>query len=519
MKMVNIEIPKQSYTAQRPELFFALVGPMGTRLGDLSIELSGALKSFGYRTVDIHLSSLLSGMTGWTPPQEADEFSRISHLQKMGNEFRRRLDDGAALARVAIAEIRRKRAESSGDADKPAPNHAYILSQLKHPAEVDFLRTIYGQSLMIIAGDSPRGVRVEELARDLARKAAQPGRDHQFQSKALELIEADEKPNDDFGQNTRDTFPKADFFANLAVPRGEDSVLRFVDLLFGHPFITPSPDEFAMYQASAASLRSSDDNRQVGAVVVDVTYDSHRRIRNADVISGGMNEVPRAGGGFYWHNDSPDHRDQALQIRGENRAREIKVSTLAELFEKMKRAGMLNTVAESKPSSELARNILSELKGTQFMEIGEFSRPVHAEMAAIVDAARRGVALNGQVMYVTTFPCHNCAKHIIAAGIRRLVYLEPYPKSRAENLHREEIQLEGRDGELDDGKVVFSAFAGVAPRQYGSVFSVSERGKKHRLSWKDWTAGKSSVWPIQVGQNAFRAYLQSEREAAVHIST
>src|SRR5882724_7181322 len=107
------------------------------------------------------------------------------------------------------------------------------------------------------------------------------------------------------------------------------------------------------------------------------------------------------------------------------------------------------------------------------MDIGEFSRPVHAEMAALIDAARRGVAVDGETMYVTTFPCHNCAKHIIAAGIRKVVYLEPYPKSRASNLHGEEMSLELPTGN-EEGMVIFAAYSGIAPRQYRQLFSMSE---------------------------------------------
>src|SRR5207244_10920558 len=44
-------------------------------------------------------------------------------------------------------------------------------------------------------------------------------------------------------------------------------VRRFLDLFFGHPFRTPSPEEYAMYQASAVALRSSDSGRQVGAII------------------------------------------------------------------------------------------------------------------------------------------------------------------------------------------------------------------------------------------------------------
>ena len=130
------------------------------------------------------------------------------------------------------------------------------------------------------------------------------------------MIEFDEKQDSEFGQNTRDTYPKADFFANLGVPHGEGEVGRFVRLLFGHPFHTPTADEYAMFQASAVALRSSDDNRQVGAVIVDLTRGLDGKPRNADVIASGMNEVPRGGGGVYWDQDSPDHRDQALLLGG-----------------------------------------------------------------------------------------------------------------------------------------------------------------------------------------------------------
>src|SRR5690554_7068769 len=44
-------------------------------------------------------------------------------------------------------------------------------------------------------------------------------------------------------------------------------------------------------------------------------------------------------------------------------------------------------------------------------------------LSAISDAARNGLKIKEAVLYCTTFPCHICAKHIIAAGIRRVVYI------------------------------------------------------------------------------------------------
>jgi cytidine deaminase len=91
---------------------------------------------------------------------------------------------------------------------------------------------------------------------------------------------------------------------------------------------------------------------------------------------------------------------------------------LEELVEGIRQRGWLDEAAAKLNNTELARALMQDVKRTRFMDIGEFSRPVHAEMAALIDSARRGVSVDGHVMYVTTFPCHNCAKHIIAAGLR-----------------------------------------------------------------------------------------------------
>jgi dCMP deaminase len=51
---------------------------------------------------------------------------------------------------------------------------------------------------------------------------------------------------------------------------------------------------------------------------------------------------------------------------------------------------------------------------------------VHAEQNAIADAARRGVSLEGATAYITHFPCINCSKLLIAAGVARLRYRHDY---------------------------------------------------------------------------------------------
>ena len=110
------------------------------------------------------------------------------------------------------------------------------------------------------------------------------------------------------------------------------------------------------------------------------------------------------------------------------------------------------------------------------MDAIEYGRVVHAEMSAISDAARLGRSTNDAVLS-TTFPCHMCAKHIVAAGISKVVFLKPYPKSLAFDLHSDSIQVEGTDrGKYEEyPAVVFEHFCGITPRRYSDIFS---RGKR-----------------------------------------
>ena len=57
---------------------------------------------------------------------------------------------------------------------------------------------------------------------------------------------------------------------------------------------------------------------------------------------------------------------------------------------------------------------------------GHEQATVHAEQNAISDAARRGVSLDGATVYITHFPCINCAKILAAAGIRHIKYHRDY---------------------------------------------------------------------------------------------
>lgn len=72
----------------------------------------------------------------------------------------------------------------------------------------------------------------------------------------------------------------------------------------------------------------------------------------------------------------------------------------------------------------------------------DLCRAAHAEINAICFAARHGVAIAGATLYTTTFPCGECAKAIINAGIIKVVYHQEYFDERGYEILRSiEVEL------------------------------------------------------------------------------
>lgn len=59
---------------------------------------------------------------------------------------------------------------------------------------------------------------------------------------------------------------------------------------------------------------------------------------------------------------------------------------------------------------------------------------VHAEVMAIIDAARRNKCIKGATIYITHFPCENCMRIIAASGIKNIIYYEEYTNDKNEAL-------------------------------------------------------------------------------------
>ncbi|HET9033664.1 MAG TPA: anti-phage dCTP deaminase, partial [Dokdonella sp.] len=424
------------------------------------------LKKLGFDVHKIKISSLIPVMDNQQSSGHSFEDERILSLMDAGDAFRKKFSDGAALVKLALLEVLAYRKEakvkSEGGDIKPI---AYVFLSLKNPKELELLRDIYEDAFVAISFYQPRDRRVDSLARRIARtrEAFDP---EKHRSTAEQIVNRDEQAGSPLGQRVSEVFANADYFISMTNRiAGLRAMERFIDILFGHPFITPTVDEYGMFLAWGVSLRSADLSRQVGAALCD---------SEGNLIAVGCNDVPRAGGGQYWPSDD-DGRDFQ---RGFDSSAFEKKQLVAELIYRLSETGWLEQSVAELSSEEQIKKLMgngdaSLLKGIGINNLLEFGRIVHAEMAAIADAARRGLAVQDATLFVTTFPCHVCARHIVAAGAKRVVYIEPYPKSRAKDLHDDSLVVDSP--KLAEGKVTFQAFNGISPRRYGSMFSMVQR--------------------------------------------
>ncbi|MFM2330952.1 MAG: hypothetical protein RLZZ26_459 [Candidatus Parcubacteria bacterium] len=85
--------------------------------------------------------------------------------------------------------------------------------------------------------------------------------------------------------------------------------------------------------------------------------------------------------------------------------------------------------------SDLSVGIMGDPRSNfDYGEQPEIYTSIHAEADVIAQAAQAGVKTKGADIYVTTFPCPNCARLLVRAGVRRVFYAQGYSKLDAEQI-------------------------------------------------------------------------------------
>lgn len=253
------------------DLIIGLVGALGVKASLITDSLKKIIREkFNYEVEIITIPKFID--PDHLNFKGTDE-EKMRRLIDMGNIHREK-SGNFILAAAAVNSISTVRND-----DKKT---VFIVDSLKRPEEVEFLKKIYGSGFYLIGLHNSKEVRESYLySKGINEKSTE------------ELIQTDEDEDSDYGQKTRSTFHLSDFFLDLSKADEKNihvnnSINRFLELIFSNPFLNPTFDEQAMFMAFNSSVRSGDLSRQVGAVLS----------KDQKIIATGANEVPKSGGGI-----------------------------------------------------------------------------------------------------------------------------------------------------------------------------------------------------------------------------
>lgn len=472
----SVEAVSDQSTIRR-ELVFGFVAPLGVDKDKVTTAFKTCVKDVQYRYEEIDSTEFIEAYRKAPKPEGESYLARKEALMDAGYAMRaewaehgQRRGDAVVIAAVFAIHERRKAINQKlhiGDPERtPASAVCFVIDSLKHPHELETLRRLYGPAFIAIALYSPPAKRSEYLLFRAKGKEAE----------IRALLERDDRAPDDLDQRASEAFYICDFIvdATKSEDQIERSFKRLFRLLFGDPHVTPTRHELGMYLARAAQVRSGSLARQIGAAILR---------DDGSVVSIGTNEVAKTiVGGQYWAKDDEKYKGRDRSYRLRDSSDEFRADMVSDAMQRLADGGVLNErftkMAPEQRLRELYFDDQAPLRKSKIKDNIDYIRAVHAEGAAIIDAARNGVPTKGATMYATVFPCHECARHIVAAGIKKVVYLAPYPKSGVSTLFDDSIQV---DPDIrSKTKVLFRTFRGVAPTRYLDFFSVEEDERKAR---------------------------------------
>ncbi|MFK7833234.1 MAG: anti-phage dCTP deaminase [Winogradskyella sp.] len=470
------------------ELFFGICAPIGSLKRDVIVTLTKILEDkFGYDVEVLKLTNYIEKYKNNEFKQIASKteaFSKIIYKINEGNAIRKKYSNNSVLIELAVKDIHVSRLKENNSIDTKSEfldtstfksrRKCYIFDSIKNKEELLLLRRIYTKNFFLFSVFSPLDERRHTLReKDLS------------ESEIDKIVDTDEFENNDYGQNVRGTFTNGDFFLRVShsnLDKLDLKIERYLHLIFESDIITPTIEETAMYSAKSAAGNSACLSRQVGASITD---------ENGNVISTGWNDVPKFGGNLYREGQPNDMR---CKVKGFCSNDSQKDSLVSKVIDSIKKDNTIKEIlqdGDGKFSIKIIENLKKNLRASKIKDLIEFSRSVHAEMHAIISGSQLSGSkmINGK-LFCTTYPCHNCARHIIVAGIKEVYYIEPYVKSLCLTLHDDAIT----EDEKSSSKVRILIFDGVAPRNYLTFFTnFVERKIKGKLVEVDLTTVKPKI--------------------------
>lgn len=486
-------------------LLIGLSGPYGSGCSSLAEELSSILNDWpGCICERVQVSRLIKFwfplITGEPVVEDISDEKRRLKLQQMGNKLRN--EQPEIIGWMVAHDILGRGRDLEKNSDfKDVGTVVWIVDSLKNTDDLKSLRSIFKDEFFfcfVTANTETRWRRMRDYKSWKEKNKAR--------FLEIDSIDSDQKQLDpvveDTGQQVRKLAGEADYYIVNNETRKDlhSTAYGLVCQLIGLGINQPTRDERSMHVAFSSANQSACLSRQVGAAIFS---------KNGDIISIGHNDVPKAAGGLYSIEDEKhDHR--CLNV-GEKRC--INDTNKEERFTGLtiKIASALRTYfkdlhlddrvrdkiisqLDDCSKGEISSIILNTVKKSEFKDATEYCRAVHAEMDALLSVCRnQNGSTIGATVYVTTQPCHNCVKHLITAGVEKVVYIEPYPKSLMEELHSDAISLNPQQHDSSNGKISFLPYHGIAPRRYHDIFDMAQKRKdndgkicytsKHNLSF------------------------------------
>ncbi|EKY3922761.1 anti-phage dCTP deaminase [Enterobacter kobei] len=481
---------------QSKDIYLGLCGYVGCGMRTIKEITEEISRDWRYNVVHIRVSALMESPIYFELPAimaaKSLKTNRHLKLQEIANGLRKYYNRNELLAEAAIAAIaaEKKKIDYSNENYKGT---VFIIDQFKRPEEVELFRVIYQHNFYLIG-----------ILRDLDYRIPNLIADESTKDDLHLIINIDNKSNDIHGQRTGDTILDSDFFIKNNFSQKSEikkKIERFFGLIHGKNGLTPSLNEKGMYAAYATSLQSACLSRQVGAALLD---------EEGNLLAVGKNDVPKAGGGLYSSDDfDGDHRCVHKSGKCYNDANKLKIKNrIKEVLSREVNAVLGITAGQSVADINISRllgnlgHIADSLyKDSKISSVMEYSRSIHAEMDVITTMARKSSGdTKGKILYTTTYPCHNCARHIVAAGIKKVVYIEPFDKSLALDLHNDAITKNE-----ESSKVSFCDFEGVSPRRYNKFFRPTDERK-------DSSTGNAKKFNVRYNNHIDVQYLDDYRK-------
>lgn len=362
----------------------------------------------------------------------------------------------------------------------------FLIDSLRNPMCIKYLRNRYPKFVLIslYANISKRIKRRKIIDRFFTDEIFE---EQDLRDQGKDLIEEYDKF---YKQNVRESVLISDIAINNEenfqrdlsnkLDRTKSSIfnklLRYISLVVDPGCTKPTTEEMFMNMAYTMAMKSNCISRKVGAVIEG---------GKGYVVGAGWNDVGEGqlSCGLRYIKDLrlPEYINyiEAIQKKKEKPAISdeeiIKILIkkygnenccfcLKDELSKAELLSKLDKVLNDRDIDQESKELYKEIKEKLNIKRLEFCKALHAEENAIIQSAKiGGMGLKDAKIYVTTYPCELCAKKIPQAGIKEVIYVEPYPKVLSEDLY------------LKDGiqKVMIRQFEGVKAYGYMKLFKAT----------------------------------------------